>query len=85
MVPKKETDIAISLLQNNFNHMEETISELKDTMVKHYSKQEEQMAQLIESMDRKYSAKWVEKAAIFMASSIWTVIITALMYLILKK
>lgn len=82
---RRSTDVAFSLLQNNFTHMEETVSRLEETMSTHYKTQEEQMAQLIEAMEKRYANKWVEKVLTFIMTTTGGILISALVYLVVHK
>lgn len=84
------TDIAvlkteIAYLVKSIENLSTTLKDHMEKEEKHMEEEEKSMRSIIESLDKKYAAKWTEKVLVFVWSSVGTCIIWALMYLIIKK
>lgn len=84
------TDIAV--LKTQIDYLAKAIESLSLTLRYHMEKEELHMEEeeknmrgIVESLDKKYAAKWTEKVLVFIGSGVWSTIIGALMYLIIKK
>lgn len=84
------TDIAV--LKTQIDYLAKAIESLSFSLQNHMEKEEQHMEEeekvmrwIIESLDRKYAAKWTEKVLVFVGSGVWSTIIGALMYLIIIK
>lgn len=67
-------DTEIELIKNNSKYMTDKIDGISDKLDK-----------LIDQIETKYAGKWVEKVLVWVWITIWTPIIWALVYLVIKK
>lgn len=77
----KETSI---ITQHILKEVGSDLTELKTLLISHMKEEENSIKAMIESMDKKYAAKWTEKVLTFVGTGVGTSIIGALMYLLLK-
>ena len=75
-----ETNKKIIALEIHQNNIMKELKEIKDVMKEF----KVDFKEFINTADKKYSAKWVEKALLFWFWIVWSTIIWSLMILILK-
>ena len=79
MEKTEQSDRIITLEVQQTNIMQE-LKEIKETLRDF----KQDFKEFVESADKKYSAKWVERALLFAFWVIWSTIIWSFMILILK-
>ena len=74
--------------KNSIENMDKTLQEMKANFKTHNDDEkifQKTILDKIDDLEKKFAGKWVEKMMIFFWTVAWGTIITAFMYLILKK
>lgn len=59
----------VVLLNAKMQFMEEKFDKIEKLLLEHMRHEEEQMDKLIETMEKRYASKWVEKVLLFMVTA----------------
>ena len=65
----------VTTLQVEMEYMKKSFDDMKDAFMRSQEKQEDQMKELIASIDKKYAAKWAETVLVYVGSALGVLII----------